>query len=737
VTDQVEAWLDSDFLERMRVGTLNNDRGTLRSAAPCRQAHSSQGFRVAAILRTWSGVCSPASGVPGIKYLPMSAPPTTTGSNPASRTSRKAISIAFLSPAIGRPPGSCALSMWAAGNSYDGVDLVQVLFAMMSIIGLTGTVTAAVQAPPVAAIEDPKGAEIFKGACAACHENVSSRAPSPILLSIMSPNGIVRALTDGVMRGQGQTLSAEDTIHVAQFLTKRKIGDATDRLTPPTCSPSDREFAYEKVPAFSGWGITPGNTHHVANTIAGLTKDNVSKLHLKWAVGFSGAIRIRSQPAMGGGSIFVGTQDGILYSLNLETGCARWQFPADSEIRTGIVLSPWSKGDRSAKPLLYFADESDVYALDPVSGKEVWRRKPDNHPRTLLTAAPVLYKDMLLIGPSSVEELASLEYECCTFRGGVVAYAARSGQELWRSFTVDPPKIQGKNAAGTNKWAPSGAAVWSSPAIDVDRNQLYMGTGDNYSRPSTATSDSIIAMDLKDGKIKWVYQATKDDVWNTGCLWGQRELCPEPVGPDFDFGAAPVLARADSGTDIVVAAQKSGYVYGINPDTGQLIWKTKAGRGGTTGGVEFALASANNSVYVGVVDFDDGKPNPEPLRPGLYSLDLLTGKYNWRRPDSRETCRGRSQCIPGIYAALTVTPQLVIAGNTDGWLRIHDAATGELLWHYDMTEPVVTVGGGAASGGAMGGPTAAVPLDGKLIVPTGYGMAQCAPGDVVLVFDTK
>jgi polyvinyl alcohol dehydrogenase (cytochrome) len=613
---------------------------------------------------------------------------------------------------------------------------VRALFAVASTLWLAGTAAAA-QAPVVAAIEDPKGAEIFKGICAACHENVTSRAPSPILLSIMSPNGIVRALTDGVMRGQGQALSADDKIHVAQFLTKRKIGEATDRLAPPACSPSDREFAYEKVPAFSGWGLTPGNTHHVPDAVAGLTKDNVSKLHLKWAVGFSGAIRIRSQPAMGGGSIFVGTQDGILYSLNLETGCARWQFPADSEIRTGIVISPWSKGDRSAKPLLYFADESNVYALDAVSGKEVWRRKPDNHPRTLLTAAPVLYKDTVLIGLSSVEELGSVKYECCTFRGGVVAYAARTGKELWRSLTVDPPIIQGKNAAGVNKWAPSGAAVWGAPAIDVDRNQLYIGTGDNYSRPSTATSDSIIAMDLKDGRIKWVFQATKDDVWNTGCLWGQRELCPEPEGPDFDFGAAPVLARADGGVDIVVGAQKSGYVYGINPDTGKLIWKTKAGRGGTSGGVEFALASANNSVFVGVVDFDDGKQSPEPLRPGLYSLDLLTGKYNWKRPDSWETCRGRTLCIPGIYAALTVTSQLVIAGNTDGWLRIHDAATGELLWHYDMTEPVTTVGGGEANGGSMGGPTAAVPLDGKLIVPTGYGLAQYAPGNVVLVFDTK
>jgi polyvinyl alcohol dehydrogenase (cytochrome) len=597
---------------------------------------------------------------------------------------------------------------------------------------------AAVQAPVSDAVADPKGAEIFKGICAACHENVTSRAPSPVLLSMMSPNGVVRALTSGVMRAQGQSLSEEDKVHVAQFLTKRKLNDGSDRLSPPACRASERVFAFDEVPEFSGWGLTPGNTHEVSDAVAGITRENVGKLHLKWAFGFSGAIRIRSQPGIGGGSLFVGTQDGTLYALNLDTGCERWQFQADSEIRTAIVLSPWKKGDKSSHPLLYFSDETSVYALDAATGKEAWRRKPDDHPKALLSAAPVLFKDKLFVAVSSVEEMGStLQYECCTFRGSVVAYSARGGKELWRTFTVGVPKIQGKNSGGANKWAPAGAAIWSAPAVDVGRNQLYVGTGDNYARPSTETSDSIIAMDLRDGKIKWVYQATKDDVWNTGCLWGQRELCPEPEGPDFDFAAAPVLARSAQGRDVVVGAQKSGFVYGIDPDSGQLLWKNKVGRGGTTGGIEFGLATANNSVYVGVVDYDDGHKTSEPLRPGLYSLDLLSGHFNWKKPDSWETCRSRPLCVPGIYAALTVTPQLVFAGNTDGWLRVHDAATGEVLWHYDMTEKVTTVGGGEASGGSMGGPTAPIAFDGKLIVPSGYGMVQYTPGNVVLVFDTR
>ncbi len=585
---------------------------------------------------------------------------------------------------------------------------------------------------------DERGAEVFKTMCAACHENVSSRAPSPVMLGLMSPNGIVRALKDGVMRAQGQALSDSDKVHIAEYLTKRKMGDGSDRLAPPVCRGHEAEFAFDRPPAFPGWGLTLTNTREISTGMAGITKENLGNLHLKWAVGFSGAIRIRSQPGIAGGAIFVGSQDGVLYALDMETGCSRWQFQAATEIRTPVVVSPWTAGDRSARPLLYFGDETIMYALDAISGAEVWKRRPEDHPKALLSAAPVLHRDKLYVTVSSVEEMgSSLKYECCTFRGSVIAYAARSGKELWRSFTVDPPKPQGRNSAGTMKFAPAGAAVWNAPAIDEKRGLLYIGTGDNYAQPASGTSDSIIAMSLDNGAIKWVYQATTGDVWNTGCLWGRRELCPEPEGPDFDFAAAPILATASDGRDIVVAAQKSGFVFAINPDTGQLIWKNKVGRGGTTGGIEFGLAVRGDSVFVGVVDYDDGHKSPEPLRPGLYALDLRTGKSLWQAPDSGETCRSRTLCVPGMYAAITVTPDLVFAGNTDGWLRIHDADDGRVLWHYDMTQAVTTVGGGQAAGGSMGGPTSPVAVGGKLIVPSGYGMVQYTPGNVLFVFDTK
>ena len=92
-------------------------------------------------------------------------------------------------------------------------------------------------------------------------------------------------------------------------------------------------------------------------------------------------------------------------------------------------------------------------------------------------------------------------YQCCTFRGSIVAYDAASGRQIWKTFTIpDEPKPTMKNAIGTQLYGPSGAGVWSSPAVDTVRKVLYITTGDNYSAPATATSDSFMALDLETGQ---------------------------------------------------------------------------------------------------------------------------------------------------------------------------------------------------------------------------------------------
>ena len=147
-------------------------------------------------------------------------------------------------------------------------------------------------------------------------------------------------------------------------------------------------------------------------------------------------------------------------------------------------------------------------------------------------------------------------YECCSFRGAVVALNAATGEEIWRAHTIpEPPSRAGVTRAGTDILAPSGAPVWNSPAIDVVRGQLYVGTGENYSSPADGNSDAIIAFDLKTGEKRWVSQQTAGDAWNAACLsdyTSDDSNCPEEDGPDYDFGASPMLVTLDDGRDIVI-----------------------------------------------------------------------------------------------------------------------------------------------------------------------------------------
>jgi len=296
--------------------------------------------------------------------------------------------------------------------------------------------------------------------------------------------------------------------------------------------------------------------------------------------------------------------------------------------------------------------------------------------------------------------------------------------------------LRGLSAVGTEKYGSAGASVWNSPSIDQRRNQLYVGTGDNYAGPATATSDSVIAMDLDSGKINWVFQATEGDLWNTACMVDFRgPNCPKPEGPDYDIGAGIVLAAGSSGRDMIIAGQKSGIAYGIDPDKGELVWKNEIGRGGIQGGIHFGLAATDATVFVPVSDMDysgDAAVYTKSPRPGLYALDVDTGRIKWAWEASKDFCNGRDFCDPGISAPPTVIGNYVMVGALDGWLRVHDRKTGKIVWSMDTTRDLTGINNIKGNGGSMNG-VGPVAYGGQIYVPSGYAFAGHMPGNVLIV----
>jgi polyvinyl alcohol dehydrogenase (cytochrome) len=583
------------------------------------------------------------------------------------------------------------------------------------------------------------GEAIYREHCASCHENPGSHAPAPSTFTMLAPEIILRALTTGPMQAQGVALSGEQRALVAQYLSKRALGSVETLSAASACKGMAAQFDWSKPPTFPGWGLDAGNTHSIPTALAGIGRSNVQRLRLKWAFAFPNAINAHSQPALAGGAIYVGGNDGTLYALDRETGCVRWTFATSAAVRTGVVVSPWQAGKRTVAPLVYFGDVlGNAYALDAVTGRLKWKRSVDPHPTRTITGTPALHGGVLYVPVSSLEEPAAMQasYACCTFRGSLVALDGRTGAVKWQRYLVEkvPARI-GTSSAGTPIMGPSGVGSWSTPVIDDARGLIYLTTGDNYSEPNTRLSDAVVALDKATGRVRWASQVTPGDIWNASCMT-KTANCPEGSGPDHDFGSAPILVRGRDGKSYLLAGQKSGEAYALDPATGRVIWKRKVGRGGVFGGIHFGVAAGNGLFYIPVSDFPDGVNPDAEARPGLYALDVATGAPKWSAPAPR-ICGTTPFCSPGYSAAITVTPELVFAGSTDGHLRVFDALDGKVLWDQDTNVPYPTVNGVTGHGGSISAGAAPLAADGQLIVNSGYGFLSKMPGNVLLVFDTK
>ncbi len=235
---------------------------------------------------------------------------------------------------------------------------------------------------------------------------------------------------------------------------------------------------------------------------------------------------------------------------------------------------------------------------------------------------------------------------------------------------------------------PSGASVWATPTFDEKRDVVDVATGDNYSDPATNTSDAVLALDAKTGKILWSKQLTPGDVYNNGCGSPAKTNCPGAHGNDFDFGQPPILVSLANGRRALVIGQKSGMVHALDPDRqGEILWQKRVGPGGVLGGIQWGSAADGENMYVALSGLqlrivpDTAAPKGYSLGVdpkqggGLFALRLLTGETVW---DAKpEGCGERKHCSPAQSAPVTAIPGVVFSGSVDGHLRAYDAATRE------------------------------------------------------------
>jgi polyvinyl alcohol dehydrogenase (cytochrome) len=526
------------------------------------------------------------------------------------------------------------------------------------------------------------------------------------------------------------------------------------------------------------WGGNLHNTHH-AEEERTIGPHNVARLQPKWV--FHTAGNVSAIPTVSDGVVYVPDWGvpllggGKLHAIDAQRGRALW-----SRSIAGYTKAPLNTVARSspaiAGDLLIFGDlvaqpaaaldiqlghGAWLYAVKRSDGSLVWKKRLDPHPLALVTASPVVHDGVIIASVSSLEEPAAriVGWNCCTFRGSVVALELATGNILWQTY------MQPDNGGRTDGY--SGAAVWgSSPVVDTQRQTVYVATGNDYTYPKPirdcidarqgdpaaqdrdcysqldpkSYGNSVLALELATGRVRWAQKFQNYGAWTFACepriapfIPNILARCDDLDALDFDFGQSPMLYTTTVNgvrRDLLGIGQKSGVTYALDPESGAIVWATRVGPGTPLGGMEFGAATDGERIYVQNTNFDHvefeltvGPQRGRKVRGGMWAaLDAATGELLWQTPDPSSDRPMIGWLVsaaygpfkgPGFFAAtmgpMTVANGVVYAGSMDpeGHLYALDARSGEVLWSF------------ASGGSAMSAPSI---VDGVLYWGSGYSL---------------
>jgi len=622
------------------------------------------------------------------------------------------------------------------------------LYLLMSLaivsLGCSEQPSSVRELPSSNTAEPVTAAEAYAERCAQCHDNPDiKRAPNLRALAESSVIHVVFSLTNGTMKAHAEGLKLEAVFELAEFITAGREPYRPDANL--FCE--SRDVSTSSI--IDRWGFDKHNSGRVPPGTSRLTQNNINQLRLAWAFGLPNTANARSQPVITEDTLFVAATSGHLFALDRQSGCIRWHQTTVAPPRTALTLGSLGSEENRRTVLFYGDLETNVVAVDALDGSTVWREPVGISDKSLLTGAIIQHQDKLIV-PVSLQEVilaTDPEYECCRSHGAVIALNAASGEQLWQFHTTPDATIQGVTSVGTAAWGPSGAPVWSTPTIDEERNLVYVGTGQNASLPATELSDSVIAIDLEFGRLAWHFQAIAGDVYNGACE--QRPPgpnCPKWRGPDHDIGASVILTKRATGEDILLVGQKSGDIYGLDPDAkGDLLWHQRIGAGSMLGGVHWGMAADGRQLFVTIADPAFPIPGYFPA-PGLYAVDIDDGDELWSQPYERG-CKtsvyeyfDREDVYPecsfyfGLSAAPSVVNDLVFAPSLNGNVLAFAADTGERVWQFATARPFDSINGVATHGGSID-VARVLPAGDMMYVQSGYSVFGQLPGNALLAFE--
>lgn len=361
-------------------------------------------------------------------------------------------------------------------------------------------------------------------------------------------------------------------------------------------------------------------------------------------------------PVVAGGTVVVGSYGGTVFALDARTGAVKWSRdlnPGPNDDRSPAINGSAAIANGRVYVPVADVDTPRVVALSLASGALLWDRVIDTQRDSDVFGSPTVWKGTVFIGVSAL--FGELNDPDVRVRGAVVALDAVTGARRWKSFTV-PSGLDG-------------ASVWTTPAIDTATARLYVGTGNAYHEPAADTTDSMLALDTRSGRIVDHFQATPNDVWN-----GTANVL---TGPDHDFGASPNLLTAPDGRRLVGDGQKSGAYWALDRATMEPVWQTLTGPGSQVGGIIGSTAYDGQRIY-----------GPDTLGGEIWALGR-DGGVAWVSSDGDAAHFGSVATAGGV----------VYSADTTGLLTAREAATGLVLAQRPLGAP--SWGGVSVDGGTV------------------------------------
>jgi polyvinyl alcohol dehydrogenase (cytochrome) len=504
------------------------------------------------------------------------------------------------------------------------------------------------------------------------------------------------------------------------------------------CAADNRSVDLSQQVSFTFTGSDGNNPRHLDAAQAGLTTADLSNLELAWAVAFPETSSLRAAPVIIGSTIFYSASDsGRVFALDTASGCAKWVYEPGTRLRSSMAYAVIDE-----RGTLVFGDgRGMIHAIDAENGEAIWvasGQASDNQGN--ITGTPVIHEDTIIvpISGSGVVTGGNPNFECCENHGAVTALDVRTGEKRWEYHTMPTADYTGMvSSTGVKQRGPSGAPIWTTPTVDAERGRIYVTTGENTSHPTTGTYDAVIALDLETGEELWVFQALVNDMWNFACSAGGPNciILDDTNSVDYDFGGPAILV--DTGDrELLIAGQKSGDLWALDPDTGALVWNQRVGEGTALGGNHWGIATDSERAFMTINDPGTMAGN---ARPGIYTFFVGTGEPSWYHEaqsecnDERSDRLRRCDALYGFSATPLSVDGAVITAGLDGRLFVFNSDSGEILFQYDTAADFETVNGVEGYGGSIDSHSIAAG-SGMVFVGSGYGSFSQVAGNVLLAF---